>query len=232
MRIHYLQHVPFETPAKILDWAKDRGHSVRATHLYQGDSLPSLEDFDLLVIMGGPMGVHDDSRYPWLEAEKRFLERVCQEGKRAIGICLGAQLLALSLGAEVRKNPVKEIGWHKVVLTPLAWQSPIFKSLPGTLTAFHWHGDTFAIPKGGHHIASSDGCINQAFSFENRIVGLQFHIESTPQSIKSLVENCKDELEEEGEFIQDEATIMKGLKECEAMHTHLYSLLDAMAQKD
>ncbi len=229
MKIHYLQHVPFETPAKILDWARDRGHTIRATHLYQDDPLPGMDDFDLLVVMGGPMGVHDEDQYPWLRQEKGFIQDACSAEKKIIGICLGAQLLALVLGAEVRRNPVKEIGWHKVVFTPLAWESPLFKGLPGTMTAFHWHGDTFAIPSGAHHIASSDGCVNQAFSLDHRIVGLQFHIESTPDSISSLIENCRDELEEEGEYIQEEKEIVSELRRCDEMHKHLYTLLDALA---
>ena len=229
MKIHYLQHVPFETPAKILDWARDRGHEVSATHLYKGEPLPGLDGFDMLVVMGGPMGVHDEEQYPWLAREKEFLAQANEAGKRILGICLGAQLLALVLGGEVRRNPVKELGWHKVVFTPLAWNSPLFGKLPGTMMAFHWHGDTFSIPRGAHHIASSDGCINQAFCLDNRVVGLQFHMESTPESIKALVENCGDELNEEGEFIQDRETILNGMDQCEAMHRELYRLLDAMA---
>ncbi len=229
MKIHYLQHVPFETPAKILEWARERGHGVTSTHLYRGEELPAPENFDLLVVMGGPMGVHDQGEYPWLAKELEFIEGAAKAGKRILGICLGAQLLAVALGGEVRRNPVKEIGWHRVVLTPLAWESPLFGGLPGTMMAFHWHGDTFTIPPGAHHIASSDGCINQAFAVEDRMVGLQFHMESTPQSIEALMENCREELQEEGEFIQDEAAIRQGFPHCEEMHPWLYHLLDRLA---
>ena len=101
MRIHVLQHVPFEPPGSIEAWAKRTGHALAVTHPYRGDPLSMVEDADLLVVLGGPMSVHDEARYPWLVDEKRFIERTIAAGARVLGICLGAQLIAQVLGARV-----------------------------------------------------------------------------------------------------------------------------------
>ncbi len=226
MKIHYLLHVPFETPAKINEWARERGHHETYTRLYDDASFPSGDEYDLLVIMGGPLGVHDEDKYPWLKAEKEFIKDAVEGGKAALGICLGAQFLANSLGAAVRKNRFKEIGFFQVALTPIGWNSPIFRHLPATFDAFHWHGDTFEIPEKGYHIASSEACPNQAFVFENRVVGFQFHIESTRQSIEALVKNCGDELRQEDHYIQKPEVILDEGRDFSQMHSILYSFLD------
>ena len=227
MRIHYIMHVPFEGPAAINTWAKERGYEETYTRLFEETDFPSPDDFDLLVIMGGPMGVNDEEEYPWLKNEKEFIKKCINAGKPALGICLGAQLLANCLGANVKKNLYKEIGFFPVSLTPLGWNSPIFGKLPATFDALHWHGDTFDIPKGALHIASSSGCPNQAFSFEDRIIGLQFHIESTRQSLENLIKNCGDELLEEGEYIQRPEVLLEDNKDFEGMNKNLFIFLDS-----
>ncbi len=228
MRIHYIKHVPFEGPAAISDWAKTREYQIGGTEIFNGEPLPSLDSFDLLVVMGGPMGVHDTDEYPWLKEEKIFLKEAIDAGKKALGVCLGAQLLSEALGGTVRKNHYKEIGWFPVSLTPLGWNSKIFGSLPGTFNVLHWHGDTFSIPPGALHIASSEGCANQAFSFEDRVIGLQFHMECTKESIENLIENCADELEEEGDYIASKEDILKCCDQLDALHGHLYQMLDGL----
>jgi len=107
---------------------------------------------------------------------------------------LGAQLIADVLGGPVSANPVKEIGWFPVSLTPAAHDSPLFQQLAARFTPFHWHGDTFQIPPGAVHAVESAGCAHQAFASGNRVVGLQFHLESTPESVKKLIQHCGDEL--------------------------------------
>jgi len=229
MNIHYVQHVAFEGPASILEWAAERGHVMEGTMLFDGQPLPDVNSFDMLVVMGGPMGVFDDQEYPWLEAEKDFLRQVVQSGKPVLGICLGAQLLAHVLGAHVQKNIVKEIGWYPVSLTPPGWESPAFKGIPATFEAFHWHGDMFRIPEGGIHIASSEACPNQAFTWNQRVVGLQFHLETTRQSLESLVTNCADELRVESEYVQRPEVILEEDRDLAALKANMFRLLDNMA---
>jgi|WetSurMetagenome_2_1015567.scaffolds.fasta_scaffold159462_2 GMP synthase-like glutamine amidotransferase len=224
MRLHCLQHVPFEDMANIEVWAKNKGFPVSRTLLYEGEELPLLSSFDLLVVMGGPMGVHDEAQYPWLKTEKKFIRQSMATGKMVLGICLGAQLIAQVLGANVTKNPQKEIGWFTVRLTPKARNAPLFHGLPEEFMAFHWHGDTFDIPKGAVHIASSEACTDQAFVL-GRIYGLQFHLESSPESIEKLIKNCGDELKE-AQYIQSAETIRSGMKYLKETDMTLSLLLD------
>ena len=201
MRIHGLQHVAFEGPGHIEQWVADHGHVLTMTRLYAGDSLPDPADFDRLVIMGGPMNIYEDRDYPWLAGERAFLRRVIAAGKSAVGVCLGAQLLADALGSRVYAGRHKEIGWLPIRVTEAGGQSRLFQGLPTEPVVFHWHGDTFDVPKGAVHLAASEGCGSQAFLFENRILGLQFHLESTPDTVREILDHCGDELLG-GPFIQ------------------------------
>ena len=207
MRIHILQHVPFETPAYILNWAQHKEFPIATTHLYRSPSYPNQMDFDALVIMGGPMGVHDERKYSWLHNEKRFIEKTIVSEKKILGICLGAQLLADVLGAKVVPNEEKEIGWSPVKLTGDGQNHPLLKDLPVSFHAFHWHGDRFDIPEHGIRIAESQACANQGFVMNSHIIGLQFHLESTVKSIQDLVDNGRSELVS-GTWIQNEETLL------------------------
>ena len=205
MRAHYLKHVPFEGLGSIEPWLAAAGYEITCTAFYAGDRLPELPEFDLLVVMGGPMSVHDQGDYPWLAAEKQFIRAAVEKGIPTLGICLGAQLIAACLGAAVYPNAAKEIGWFPVV--PVSGQEPDIFRFPEEVTVFHWHGETFDLPKGAVHLARSRGCVNQAFQLGNHVIGLQFHLETTPESAENLVANCADELVE-GAFIQTENEIL------------------------
>lgn len=132
------------------------------------------------------MGVNDIDEHPWLVREKAFIREGIEAGKIILGICLGAQLIAHILGAEVKKSPNIEIGWMPVTQRPSNSLEGPFVHLPMTFDVLHWHGDMFDLPKGAKLLASSEGCHNQAFIYGSRIVGLQFHIELTEQSIEEL----------------------------------------------
>jgi GMP synthase (glutamine-hydrolysing) len=201
MKIHYLQHVPFEGIASIEPWAKSKGYSLSATRFYKDEPLPNIEDIDGLVIMGGPMNVYEESKYPWLAQEKKFIEQAIEHEKTILGICLGAQLIADVLGAKVVPNREKEIGWFPIELTSKAQTSQVFNFLPKQFTVFHWHGDTFELPSGATRMAKSEGCENQAFIYGERVVALQFHLESTKESVQKIIQNCADELVK-GRYIQ------------------------------
>ncbi|MDR2760005.1 MAG: type 1 glutamine amidotransferase [Spirochaetaceae bacterium] len=198
MRIHYLQHVPFEDPGFILTWAKNHGWGVTNTLLYNypkgGVPFPLTRDFDWLVIMGGPMNVYEETGYPWLAEEKVFIKHAVDRGKPIIGLCLGAQLLSCVLGGKVTRNRHKEIGWLPVTLTPEARSLSLFSFLPGKFPVFQWHEDTFTIPPGSVHVAESDACKNQAFMYEERVFAFQFHLENTQEIIRALIHHCGDEL--------------------------------------
>lgn len=207
MKLHYLQHVSFEGLGSIEIWAKLNGHSITATRLFAGDSLPPFNEFDWLVILGGPMNIFEDLKYPWLEDEKAFIKNAIDYGKIVIGICLGAQLLADALGAMVYQNRYREIGWFPIHKNKAATQSALSSALPNTIEAFHWHGDSFDLPLGTVHLASSEGCENQAFTYEDRVIGIQFHLETMRRNAEDLIEHCRDEMDG-GPFIQTPEQIL------------------------
>ncbi|WP_394708785.1 type 1 glutamine amidotransferase [uncultured Desulfobulbus sp.] len=206
VRIHAVQHVPFEGLGHIGQWIANQGHSLTLTRLYAGEKLPRPEAFDRLVIMGGPMNIYEDDRYPWLVQERAWIREAINAGKSAVGICLGAQLLADALGSPVVAGREKEIGWWPITLTEEGKTSGFLDGLPERPTVFHWHGDTFALPKGAVHLAESEGCRSQAFLYDNRILGLQFHLESTPATVGEMLTHCGHELVT-GKYIQSENQI-------------------------
>ena len=230
MRIHVLQHVPFETEGHIARWAADRRHPVDRSLLFSGDPPPAPDAFDWLVVMGGPMGVYDGATCPWLAAEKAAIRRAIDGGKRVTGICLGAQLIAEVLGARVTRNAETEIGWYAVERTESAKVSPLFSALPARFPAFHWHGDTFEIPAGAVHGARTEACENQAFSLDGgRVVGLQFHLEATDESVRALCENCADELVD-SPHIQTAAAMIGQVQRLAESNAVMETLLDAIAR--
>jgi GMP synthase-like glutamine amidotransferase len=224
MRIHSLEHEPFEGLANIEVWAKKKGHSISRTLLFNNEELPDIDDFDWLVIMGGSMNIYEEEKYPWLREEKNFIAEAIAGKKIALGVCLGSQLIADVLGGRVSKNRYKEIGWLPVSLTREAKNSFIFSTFPSRFTAFHWHGDTFRIPSGAARMAESDGCANQAFEY-GRVIGLQFHIEYSVDSINLMLQNCADELVE-GKYIQAVDEIVSHISNVREINKLLNLLLD------
>jgi len=206
MRLHSLQHVPFEDLAYIETWAQMQGYTVSSTKLYRNEPLPDISTVDWVVVMGGPMNVLEDTKYPWLVDEKKFIELAIQKNKTVIGVCLGAQLIAAVLGARIYPNAHKEIGWHYADLTVYGSKSELFSSFPDSFITFQWHGDTFDLPRNSRLLATSDACENQAFVYNERVIGLQFHLESTETSIERLIEQCGDECVE-GRYIQQPTQI-------------------------
>ncbi|NEV61867.1 type 1 glutamine amidotransferase [Thiorhodococcus minor] len=229
MRIHVLQHVPFEGPAAIGEWAELRGHSIAKTPLYETTDVPPQSDFDWLVVMGGPMGVHDRADYPWLEPEKAFIRETIAAGRKAVGVCLGSQLIAEALGARVSRNPQKEIGWLPITLTQAGRDSSVTGCLPERLEVFHWHGDTFELPAGAVHLARSAVCESQIFLYDNRVLALQCHLESTQQSVRDIVEMCADEIVPSTSIQTAERILAQTHADVSRMHEQLFGMLDRFA---
>jgi len=229
MRLHYFQHVPFEGLALIESWAQDRGHEVQGTQLYDTHHrLPALEDYEALVVMGGPMGVYEDQDYPWLAAEKDHIRRAISAHKPVLGGCLGAQLIAHSLGATVKPHSHKEIGWYPITLTERARSHRLFEGLEKDLTVLHWHGDRFEIPDGALPLAQSEACDHQGFLYRDRVLGLQFHIEMEQEAVKKIIAACGHELVS-GPFIQDADTILRETQKHD-LRAVLFTLLDRWSQ--
>jgi GMP synthase (glutamine-hydrolysing) len=228
MNIHCLQHVPFEGPGSIEDWIRRGGHTLSTTRFYRGERLPPVQKLDLLLVLGGPMNIYEELRYPWLADEKRFIERAIAAGRRVLGICLGAQLVADVLGAKVYPNVDQEIGWFPVEATETASTSGLFAAFPRQLEVFHWHGDTFDIPSGAVHLARSAGCANQAFVYDERVVGLQFHLETTPTSANQIIAHGAGELVA-GRYIQTPQAMLADMRRFEVINQEMQGLLDRLA---
>jgi GMP synthase-like glutamine amidotransferase len=227
MRISVLQHEPSEGPGEIGNWATQRGHVLTEHHLYRGEALPAQDDFDLLLVMGGEMNIYQDRNHPWLRPERELVRATMEAGKRAIGICLGAQLIADALGQRVTQNPVWEIGWFPVRFTKEAREK--FSFLPESVAVLHWHGDTFGLPAGALRIAVSDGCGEQGFVVEGKCLGLQFHMEPDVELVTQMVKGSSDYSRwPRGAYVQHpEMIVAQAAAACEWTRPLLMGLLDA-----
>jgi GMP synthase (glutamine-hydrolysing) len=181
-----LYHVTFEDLGLIEGVLKKRGHAARysSAPVMEAGDLAAL-DPDLLVVLGGPIGVYEEDVYPFLKTEIALIERRLAAGKPTLGVCLGAQLMARALGSRVYPGPAKEIGWSPLTLTEAGRASPL-RHLDGAKThVLHWHGDTFDLPSGATRLASTPICQNQAFSYGAKALGLQFHGEAYGRALES-----------------------------------------------
>jgi len=238
MRLLCLQHAPHEGPGSIEPWAHRRGHTFARVLVPEGGSIPTREAFDWLIVMGGPMGVHDLDRHPWLRDEKQALRAALDAGRRVLGICLGAQLIADVLGAGVRRNAEREIGWFPVRRTAEAAGTSsgaagtsLGRALPEVFPAFHWHGDTFDLPPGAVHLARSAACEQQAFALGDRVAGLQFHLEITVDGARELLRHDAADLVE-GPFVQRPDDMLREPDRFDRANRLLADMLDRMAGAD
>ncbi len=234
MKIHCLMHVDFESPGYILDWAKWNDFEVSYTRLYNGETLPEINAFDMLVVMGGPMGVYDSEKYTWLNNEKEFIKEAIESDKYVLGICLGAQLIAAAMGAKVYPSGIQEIGWYPIELTEKG--DKLWGSLDpeNRWMVLHWHGDTFDLPEGAQLLASSKVTKNQAFLLGNNVLGLQFHLEATPETTRGMVNILKDELAQmdNQELVMSGKEILKAELFFHDTNTLLEAILDRFIENE
>jgi GMP synthase-like glutamine amidotransferase len=217
MKAHCIMHVPFEGPGYIEDWFNSHGIQLIFWRMYKSTELPEQEEVDFLLIMGGPMNIYEYDKYPWLKAEKSFLKTCIVQGKKILGICLGSQLIADTLGEKIYKGSEKEIGWF-----PVAGDKNI---LQGSFIPFHWHGETYNLPDGADHLASSLVTKNQAFSYDKNVLALQFHLEVNETLIEGLLKNASNDLTA-GEWVQTPEEIRNGLEHAEVNRKALFRMLE------
>ncbi|KAB2887746.1 MAG: type 1 glutamine amidotransferase [Desulfobulbaceae bacterium] len=225
MKVHVLQHVVFEGLGSIEEWLIGRQAEVSWTRFFADEPTPPELAIDLLIVLGGPMGVHDEERFPWLAGEKVFVRRCIERGIAVLGICLGAQIIAGVLGGRVYANPVREIGWFPVEFLAGAADCRYLSGFPEQAEVFHWHGDTFDLPPGAVHLARSAACRNQAFLVRERVIGLQFHLETTSASARQLIAMCGDEIVP-GPFIQPASAMVSQDRRFTAINALMHRLLD------
>lgn len=191
-RVLIIQHVDHEGPGTIRGAL--RGFEVDILKVYRERVPRSLDGYSALVVLGGPMGVYEEDRHPFLSDEMRLIEHAVKRGIPTLGVCLGSQLIARAAGARVYKGKAKEIGWYDISLTPEGKRDPLLLGLPSTLEVFQWHGDTFDIPTGGVCLASSALFANQAVRVGSAY-GFQFHLEVTADMVSEWIEVNREELE-------------------------------------
>ncbi len=225
LRIHCFQHVEFEDLACISAWISKNNYSVTYSKFYKEIKFPKLEDFDWLIVMGGPMSIHDEDEFSWLRDEKKAIKEAIENDKTVLGICLGAQLIANVLGAEVIRNKEKEIGWFDISTCKGENVENLFPIKK--FKVFHWHGETFQIPANAVHLVSSEACENQGFLFRNKVLGLQFHLEVTEQSIKAMVEHGINELVP-AKYIQNKEEILNNNYHIETNNQLMFQILDKL----
>ncbi|HEV7621412.1 MAG TPA: type 1 glutamine amidotransferase [Flavisolibacter sp.] len=205
MQLHIIQHVEYESLGYIQNWLEENKIPVSFTRIWEQTTFPDLVNFDGLIIMGGPMNVDEYDIYPWLKTEKQFIQQAITAGKNVAGICLGAQLIANALGSTVFKNHYKEVGWFPVQFNH-GFDQWLGKKTEKEMTVFHWHGDSFNLPAGAANLASSDACVNQLF-INNNVLGIQFHLEVNPDTLKFMLDNDPEELKAD-EYVQTRTTIL------------------------
>ncbi|MBI3608108.1 MAG: gamma-glutamyl-gamma-aminobutyrate hydrolase family protein [Nitrospirae bacterium] len=194
-----IQHVQGETLGAIADTLSGQGIAVDAIRTFDGQRIPTgMGGADALIVLGGPMGVYEQDRHPFLRDEIRLIEEALRDETPVLGICLGSQLLASALGAKVTKGKRKEIGWHPIRLTEAGMSDPLWTGLDPSFTAYHWHGDVFEVPSGTVSLASSDLTECQAFRYGRHAYGVLFHMETTRPIIEDMIATFAEELGEAG----------------------------------
>ena len=218
LRVHYFQHIAGEGFGSCYDYLKAHQAKITATEFFalpvdlplELEALPDIDEVDLLIIMGGTMSVNDEANYPWLKLEKRWLRRYLSAGKPAIGLCLGAQLIANALGASVSRNQHQELGWMDVGRVSHIPEN--YFQIPEKINIMQWHSETFEIPRGGVRLAQNNVCQNQMYQIGRNVLGFQFHPEMTPHALQLLIENEEDSAVFNGEYVQPIAELKKTIK--------------------
>ena len=198
-KIYVLQHHPVENLGTIANALEGAALAWQYVRIHEGQPVPaSIKGAGGLIVMGGPMGVYQTDRYPWLSGEMRLIEDAMKSNLPVLGVCLGAQILAAALGAKVERNPNgKEIGWYPIRLSASAMHDRLMRDLPATLTPFHWHGDIFDLPAGAVSLASSEKTPCQAFRHGDKAYGFQFHFEVTRDAVSAMAGAFANELNRE-----------------------------------
>jgi GMP synthase-like glutamine amidotransferase len=227
MTVLIFQHSAVETPGTLLDYLNTRKMRSFVHHWYRDGRAPDAEEFDWLIVLGGPMNVDSEKDHNWLKEEKRFIKDWLESGKPILGICLGGQLLAQALGGKVSKNPQREIGFHAVERNGTTHR--FFKNWPQSARVYQYHEDTFSLPPGAKTVLTSPACAIQAFTVEDHVLGLQFHPESTKEWILS---NAPSVMKKEGEaFVQNPSeTAAEVSRALPPMTTSFFRLLDNFSE--
>lgn len=208
MRILVIIHADFERLGAIHTWLNKKGCDLMEVHPYRGEVLPKMADFDGLIIMGGPQDLKEIEKYDYLQKELSLIQNAIHTHKLVLGICLGAQLIAESLGAKTESSPEREIGIFPVQLTEAGYSDQITRHFPEQFKVGHWHNDMPGLPAGAKVLATSLGCPRQIICFRPYVYGLQCHFEFTIENIRALLEHQSEDLPS-GRFVQNKQALLE-----------------------
>jgi len=230
MKLHIVMHESFEAPAAIKVWAKNKNHQISYTRLYQNEKLPDqTDDFDFLVVMGGPQSpatTVEECPYFNAQREIELIKMAINNDKSVLGVCLGAQLIGEALSAKFDHSPNREIGVFNLTLTKAGREDSFFSSLPEKFSVGHWHGDMPGLTNNAEILAFSEGCPRQIVRYTPKVYGFQCHFEFTPDAIDGMIKNCSDELDKYKDlpYIQNAATLKSN--DYVQMNKYLFQFLD------
>lgn len=225
MRIHYFIHADFEKLGAIKEWANQRGHILKETNTYRGEKLPEVDEFDFLIIMGGPQNACQIADYPYLENEVQLIKQAITSRKIVLGVCLGAQLIAEALGGKTQPSPQREVGVFPITLTAAAQHDAVFKDFPAQFPVMHWHNDMPGLTSDMVLLATSEGCPCQAFRYDDHVYGLQFHCELTQNLVASMIDHCGNDLQA-AQFVKSPDKLL--LEDFSMINQKMHIILDRL----
>lgn len=229
MNILFIIHADFEMPGIIESWAKENRFTYRICRPFAGETLPTVADFDWLIVMGGPQSPRDAKTARYLQDEIDLITRALIADKTILGFCLGAQLIGEALGAKTEKSPYKEVGFFPITLTQEGKSDPLLKHLPPEFPVMHWHNDMPGLTPHSKVLAASLGCPRQIVRYSPRVYGFQCHLEPTLHNIKEMIAHCKTDLEP-GRFVQSEAELLQG--DFFTLNSRMVSILNCLLFSD
>ncbi|MDA8743046.1 type 1 glutamine amidotransferase [Rubripirellula amarantea] len=209
MRVLVIQHTAVDSPGVVTNWMNQKQVEHTLLRLDRGDEIPFTFDADALMCFGGPQALHLPDLPTWVEQEKNLMRHFIENGRKVLGVCLGAQMLASALGAPTFRNAEPEVGWHKIEKVS---GSSVFADLPDQAKVLHWHQNTFALPEGAVHLYQSKACVNQGFAMSDLAVGFQFHPEVTEQTIRYFLQ-VSGLVRKSGDYVQSREFIEKNTAE-------------------
>jgi GMP synthase (glutamine-hydrolysing) len=227
LNILCITHADFETPGVIKSWAKDRNYKFQIVNPYNNETIPSIDGFDFLIIMGGPQSPIKLNEYPYLADEINITKDAISKNKKVLGFCLGAQIIGEALGATTSRSPEKEVGVYPITLTKEGQNDPLLEGLPLSFPVIHWHNDMPGLTEDSAVLAASAGCPRQIVRYAPNVYGFQCHLEITLEGIKTMIEAVPEDLKP-SKFTQTKEELLS--QDYEAINNMMIELLDRLTQ--
>lgn len=225
MRIQFILHAEFESPGVIADWVDQKGFEAHYCRPFAEESIPDVNEFDWLVVMGGPQSPLELELYPYLKGEMELIEHTLSTNKPILGICLGAQLIGEVLGAPTERSPHKEVGIFPIQLTEEGQKDPLFQGFPAEFPVVHWHNDMPGLTQEARVLALSQGCPRQIIKYTNQVYAFQCHLEPTQQDIAGMIKHCESDLVH-GKYVQSKQDLLAG--DFSSINSLMHSILDGL----